>query len=665
MTQIKTASIRMPFSGLSGVTLGGNAWFQKNFTIADPGTWDGIVIDPDGSFLGSSNIGITVWDNAVKRVQINSGGMAIIGGESIWAPDGWDIQDGRTWDGFIVNNDGIRAYQVKNGTWDVDSDGGLMPSSDTSAQGTPKLKISIDVNGLVVYGGAGFWVPENFDGNDKTTWNGVVLDWSGLSAYRSGSQCVKINQSGITIGKDGGPQLIYDAVTGLMTVPAISTDILAAGSLVSGTGVLLSSMGLATYNGGIQTALFSNTGNVTIGKAGGPQLIYDAVTGVMSVPAISTDILAAGSLTSGTGVLLSSMGLATYNGGIQTALFSNTGNVTIGKDGGPQLIYNSTTGIMALPAISTDILAAGSLTSGNGVLLDSSGLSLWASSTKKVQLDQYGITIIGGTSVPFTIQTTDFSISAKTGSVLAITFGANTGKTNARIDAAAFPGGGADLAWNDLRLQSYGGYVTIGNVATPAARLHINTSNINGIHLDGSADNSSSVTIMKFSAYGNVWEIGARGSGASAPASGFYIYSNTNNAYRFYITSTGVVCIPNLAGTGNRAVYSDSSGNLTNSSSDQNLKTNISDIAYGLSEVLKMRPVSFNWKQSAILGDQREIGFVAQDIEKLVPEVVGMNSDGMRSLDYPKITAVLCRAIQEQQEQINALKTRIDAIGGA
>ncbi len=58
------------------------------------------------------------------------------------------------------------------------------------------------------------------------------------------------------------------------------------------------------------------------------------------------------------------------------------------------------------------------------------------------------------------------------------------------------------------------------------------------------------------------------------------------------------------------------------------------------------------------------IGFVAQEVEKVIPEVVDiwkLNDEikDARSLDYPRLTAVLVEAIKEQQIQINKLKDRV------
>ena len=117
-----------------------------------------------------------------------------------------------------------------------------------------------------------------------------------------------------------------------------------------------------------------------------------------------------------------------------------------------------------------------------------------------------------------------------------------------------------------------------------------------------------------------------------------------------------------LGGSGNRAVYSDASGQLTNSSSDITLKTNIENINYGLDSVLELRPVTYNWMDSEKMGTQKEIGFIAQEVQTHIPEVIGVNNDETLSLDYPKLTAVLTNAIKEQQVMINELKSEIEIL---
>jgi Chaperone of endosialidase len=153
-----------------------------------------------------------------------------------------------------------------------------------------------------------------------------------------------------------------------------------------------------------------------------------------------------------------------------------------------------------------------------------------------------------------------------------------------------------------------------------------------------------------------------------------YITNDANTSATIYQTVTrsgftvssvafpnGQVDIGNLSGTGNRAVYSDASGNLTNTSSDARMKDKIAPLVDGLKDVEALKPVSFNWRSElqSKYGPQREIGFLAQDVRKVVPEVVGTNHDGTLSVDYPKLVAVLTKAVQEQQAEIADLRSAV------
>jgi len=129
---------------------------------------------------------------------------------------------------------------------------------------------------------------------------------------------------------------------------------------------------------------------------------------------------------------------------------------------------------------------------------------------------------------------------------------------------------------------------------------------------------------------------------------------NDNNYFAANITNKP------LLGSGNRAVYSTANGTLTNSSSDRTLKENIEEISYGTETILNLKPVFYNWKDKEKLGSQREIGFIAQEINEYIPEVVGTNVDGTLSVDYPKLTAVLVKTIQEMNTRISQLESKLN-----
>ncbi len=100
------------------------------------------------------------------------------------------------------------------------------------------------------------------------------------------------------------------------------------------------------------------------------------------------------------------------------------------------------------------------------------------------------------------------------------------------------------------------------------------------------------------------------------------------------------------------AVHRISDGTLTTSTSDRRLKTNIEDIENGLEIVEALQGVRFNWKEDPEGGSR--IGLVAQDSEKVIPELTFTNPvDGYMGINYAEITAVLIEAVKEQQHQVD------------
>jgi len=107
------------------------------------------------------------------------------------------------------------------------------------------------------------------------------------------------------------------------------------------------------------------------------------------------------------------------------------------------------------------------------------------------------------------------------------------------------------------------------------------------------------------------------------------------------------------------ATFAGSSGNFTAlgdviAYSDSRLKTNINTIDNSLNKVLSMRGVSYY--RTDVETDKKKIGLIAQEVAKVLPEVVTKNEDGMFSVAYGNIVGLLIEAIKEQQKQINELK---------
>jgi len=99
-------------------------------------------------------------------------------------------------------------------------------------------------------------------------------------------------------------------------------------------------------------------------------------------------------------------------------------------------------------------------------------------------------------------------------------------------------------------------------------------------------------------------------------------------------------------------------GTLTTATSDISMKKDIVQINAALEKVMEMRGVYFSWKEDN--SGKRRVGFIAQDMEKVLPEVVFTNKvDGLKGINYAEISAVLAEAIEEQQKQIEELRTII------
>lgn len=95
--------------------------------------------------------------------------------------------------------------------------------------------------------------------------------------------------------------------------------------------------------------------------------------------------------------------------------------------------------------------------------------------------------------------------------------------------------------------------------------------------------------------------------------------------------------------------------------SDGRYKKDMVPMKNALSQVMRMQGVNYLWRTREFTGKQfstdLQIGFIAQDMEKIVPQVVVTDTDGYKGIDYAKLTPVLVEAIKEQQHMIEALQS--------
>ena len=90
-------------------------------------------------------------------------------------------------------------------------------------------------------------------------------------------------------------------------------------------------------------------------------------------------------------------------------------------------------------------------------------------------------------------------------------------------------------------------------------------------------------------------------------------------------------------------------------SSDERLKDNVSPIINALSKVKQIGGYEFDWNNDSEHSGH-DVGVIAQEIEKVLPEVVVDRDNGYKAVRYEKIVALLIEAVKEQQSQIDELK---------
>jgi len=109
-----------------------------------------------------------------------------------------------------------------------------------------------------------------------------------------------------------------------------------------------------------------------------------------------------------------------------------------------------------------------------------------------------------------------------------------------------------------------------------------------------------------------------------------------------------------LDGTGNADFTGTVSAASLNQTSDARLKKNISTLTSGLATINRLRGVRYNWKDDS--KPENKIGFIAQEVEEVLPELVHTKADGFKAVNYAEMTAVLVEAVKELTQQIEDLK---------
>ena len=151
------------------------------------------------------------------------------------------------------------------------------------------------------------------------------------------------------------------------------------------------------------------------------------------------------------------------------------------------------------------------------------------------------------------------------------------------------------------------------------------------------------------------------GIGTTGPLSKLSVGGAGNASYQAYVQGTGNtsatygLVVADSGATNNFYIQDDGAGYLRAASwtygSDRRMKENIKDFDYGLETITQLNPQQFDY----IDGVKNQFGFIAQEIQALIPEMVKVQQGGMLGLQTDMLLPIMVKAIQQQQAQITGI----------
>lgn len=286
---------------------------------------------------------------------------------------------------------------------------------------------------------------------------------------------------------------------------------------------------------------------------------------------------------------------------------------------------------------------------------------------------------VGGNNAFFGYQAGDSNTSGSQNSF----FGYKAGGSTSNFSANSFFGANAGALTNSLSNSFFG--ASAGSVNTSGqSNTFIGTNSGGGnttggfnVFVGGNAGNanttgSNNTVIGALANVGlnNLTYATAIGAGATVYTSNTVVLGasadkvsipgrlDVSQTATFGLTTTfdGLVKLNNLGGNGATDLCLNSSNNIANCSSSLRYKTNVQTFTGGLNVVRRLRPITFNW----IEGGKADIGFGAEEVEKIEPLLITRNAKGeIEGVKYGQITTVLVNAVQQQQTLIDELQRAV------
>ena len=215
--------------------------------------------------------------------------------------------------------------------------------------------------------------------------------------------------------------------------------------------------------------------------------------------------------------------------------------------------------------------------------------------------------------------------------------GGGTGAVGLNVDGKADTSGDSATAVSAIAIQTNSGNSTGDVIAVRGtSQVHLSQTNDDVFGVKGN--------IIDTAGLGATYT--SRGSAVQGVGGKYAIHGKSAGTYQGYFE--GIVAATNDV--------------IAFQSSDKRLKTNIQKIDKPLEKILKLNGVSFEWKRDIDekVENKTNIGVIAQEVEKVLPEIVKKRDNDYLAIKYEQLVPVLIEGIKEQQEQIDELKKKLE-----
>ena len=209
---------------------------------------------------------------------------------------------------------------------------------------------------------------------------------------------------------------------------------------------------------------------------------------------------------------------------------------------------------------------------------------------------------------------------------------------------------------NTLSVSDSAVYVADGNSANALDIGIIGEYTSSGVKYTGVVKDATDSIWKFFSAPTNAPAAGTvvDFTGATYDAVRMGALTSTNGSFSGTLSVTGAATIPTLSGN------TTSSGTITaatfTETSSIAYKQNVEPIANALDKIMQLVGVTYDRKDGTRIN---EAGLIAEDVIKVIPNIVETKQEKADSIAYTKLTAYLIEAIKEQQKQIDELKSKL------